>query len=104
MLFTSLSFRWVDETAAHRVNYDPEMNRTRLLGMLDDNLDGRIEKAELKGKPGAMIAKYFDVIDKNHDGVIDADELAAAQSMLGGPRRASLEGNATAPTPPAGGR
>ena len=104
MLFTSLSFRWTDETAAHRVNHDPEMNKGRLMGMLDDNLDGKIEKAELKGRPGAMIAKYFDVIDKNHDGVIDADELAAAQSMLGGPRRASLEGNAQAPTPPAGGR
>ena len=104
MLFTSLSFRWTDETAAHRVNHDPEMNKGRLMGMLDDNLDGRIEKAELKGRPGAMIAKYFDVIDKNHDGVIDADELAAAQALLGGPRRASLEGNVQAPAVPVGGR
>ena len=83
MLFTSLSFRWADETAEHRVNYDAEMNQSRLLGMLDDNLDGKIEKAELKSRIGEQLAKYFDVLDKNHDGALDKTELAAAQQMMG---------------------
>jgi hypothetical protein len=94
MLFTSLSFRWTDETAQHRVKFDEEFGKTRLLGMMDDNLDGRLQKAELRGNMGAMLTKYFDVLDKNHDGMLDADELAAAQAMMG-PRR-------SAASPPAG--
>jgi len=86
MLFTSLSYRWVDETAKHRVDYETEFNKTRLIGMMDDNLDGKLQKAELRGQMGSALLKYFDVLDKNHDGVLDADELAAAQAMVG-PRR-----------------
>ena len=93
MLFTSLSYRWVGETASHRVNYDEEMGKTRLLGMMDDNLDGKLQKSELRGQMGAMLLKYFDVLDKNHDGALDADELSAAQAMIG-PRR-----SAAAPPP-----
>jgi hypothetical protein len=89
MLFTSLSYRWTDETAAHRVNYEGELNANRLMGMLDDNLDGKIEKAELKGRIGDMLGKYWDVLDKNHDGVLDATEFAAAQAMMGNRRRGS---------------
>ncbi|HXA39875.1 MAG TPA: redoxin family protein [Phenylobacterium sp.] len=89
MLFTSLSYRWVGETSSHRVSYDDEMGKTRLLGMLDSNLDGKIEKAELKGRTGAMLLKYFDILDKNHDGYLDGDELAAAQSMMGSRRSAA---------------
>ncbi|THD59348.1 MAG: hypothetical protein E8A49_16805, partial [Phenylobacterium sp.] len=88
MLFTNLSYRWVDETSKHRVDYDEEMGKTRLLGMMDDNLDGKLEKAELKGNMGRQLLKYFDVLDKNHDGALDADELAAAQQMMG-PRRSA---------------
>jgi hypothetical protein len=89
MLFTSLSYRWTDETALHRVNYEGELNANRLMGMLDDNLDGKIEKAELKGRIGDMLGKYWDVLDKNHDGVLDAGEFAAAQAMMGNRRRGS---------------
>ena len=89
MLFTSVSYRWVDETAKHRVNYDEEMGKTRLLGMLDADLDGKIEKAELRGRMGAQLGKYFDLLDKNHDGALDASELAAAQAMMGGRRGGS---------------
>jgi mono/diheme cytochrome c family protein len=84
MFFTSVRYRWLDETAKHRVNYEPEMNANRMMGMLDDNIDGKIEKAELKGRMGEMLGKYFDVLDKNHDGALDNSELAAAQQMMGG--------------------
>ena len=65
------------------------MGKTRLLGMLDSDLDGKISKAELRGRMGAQLLKYFDVLDKNHDGYLDADELAAAQQMMGGGRRSA---------------
>jgi redoxin len=99
MLFTSLSFRWADETAEHRVNYDGEMNSSRLMGMLDDNLDGKIEKAEVtgRGRVGDMLLKYWDVLDKNHDGTLDKSELAAAQGMMG-PRRSAAAAPAAVPS------
>ncbi len=89
MLFTNLSYRWVDETSSHRVNYDEDMGKTRLLGMMDSNYDGKLSKAELRGRMGAQLSKYFDMLDKNHDGFLDAGELAAAQQMMGGARRSA---------------
>nr|MEA2798846.1 hypothetical protein [Phenylobacterium sp.] len=97
MLFTSLSYRWADETAKHRVNYEGEMNAGRLMGMLDDNIDGKVEKAELKGRIGDQLAKFFDVLDKNHDGALDKSELAAAQAMMG-PRRSAAAAPAAVPS------
>ncbi|HEY0437813.1 MAG TPA: hypothetical protein VGC92_14320 [Phenylobacterium sp.] len=103
MLFTSVSFRWADETAAHRVNYDGELNSTRLLGMLDDNIDGKIQKAELKSRIGDQLGKYFDVLDKDHDGALDKVELAAAQQMMGMRQRGGAAAPPAAKPPASGG-
>jgi len=99
MLFTSLSYRWADETAQHRVSYEGEMASSRLMGMLDDNLDGKIEKTEVagRGRIGDMLGKYFDTLDKNHDGALDKTELAAAQAMMG-PRRSAAAAPAAVPS------
>lgn len=102
MLFTSVSFRWMDETAAAQIDSEARFAQTRMLGMLDDNIDGRLQKAELKGQMGEMLGKYFAVLDKNGDQAIDRTELVAAQAMMGNRRRGSEASNA-APTP-AGGR
>ena len=40
---------------------------TRLFGMMDDNLDGKLQKDELKGNMGNMIAPYFARIDFRRD-------------------------------------
>ena len=103
MLFTQLSFRWLDETAAKQVDSDARFAKTRLMGMMDDNLDGKLQKAELKGQMGTMIGGYFAKIDANADGAIDRDELAAAQALLPGRRRGSAEAS-NAPAGPTAGR
>jgi Ca2+-binding EF-hand superfamily protein len=46
---------------------------------------------------GDMIGKYFDVLDKNHDGALDKSELAAAQAMMG-PRRSAAAAPAAVPS------
>jgi EF hand len=111
MFYTAVRYRWTDETSAHMNTYDEALNAGRMMGMLDTNVDGKIEKAELKGRMGDMIAKNFDAIDRNHDGVIDKDELAAMQKMMGGQRRRQADAAqpaapaaAPAATPTAGGR
>ena len=59
----------------------------RLVGMFDDNLDGKIELSELKGEPGMGLKKNFALLDRNHDGVLDAGELKAAMAMMPDRRR-----------------
>ncbi len=98
MLFTNLQFRWVDETSAKQVNSDGRLAPTRLMGMMDDNLDGRLQKAELKGNMGRMIGPYFARIDADGDGSIDKAELGKAQALLPGRRRGGEAASAPAPT------
>jgi hypothetical protein len=111
MFYMAIRYRWMGETSSHPNNYDEALNGGRLMGMLDSNVDGKIEKVELKGKMGDMIGKYWDALDKNHDGVLDADEFAAMQKMMGGHRRQQAEAKPAATpaapaaaTPTAGGR
>ncbi|MBS0333692.1 MAG: redoxin domain-containing protein, partial [Proteobacteria bacterium] len=50
MLFTQVDFRWMDETAVKQVDSDSRFADTRLIGFLDKDLDGKIEKSELRGQ------------------------------------------------------
>ncbi|WP_372786692.1 redoxin domain-containing protein [Phenylobacterium sp.] len=103
MFYTALRYRWIGETSDKMNDFDKDLDKDRMLGMLDQNIDGKIEKAELKGQMGDMIGKYFDVLDKNHDGALDKDELAAMQKMMGQRRRAeAAPAKPAAPAPAAG--
>jgi len=102
MFYTALRFRWVDETAKKQVNYDELMNQTRMLGMLDDDLDGKLQKAELKGQFGKQLASFFGQVDRDSSGAIEKAELAAVQQMLFQRRRQAEQQQQQAASP--GGR
>jgi hypothetical protein len=107
MFFTRIRYRWMDETSAHLVNYDEALQEGALMGMLDSNIDGKIEKTELKGQIGQILGKNWDALDKNHDGVLDKAELAEAMKMMGAGRRRQEAATKPAPTtgtPTAGGK
>ncbi|HEY8573740.1 redoxin family protein [Phenylobacterium sp.] len=87
MFYTAVRYRWVDETATKQVNYDDIMNQGRMLFMLDDDIDGKLQKAELRGQMGKALAQYWAALDKNGDAALDKTELAAAQAMMGNRRR-----------------
>ena len=89
MLFTSVSFRWLDETAAQQVDSDARFAKTRMIGMMDENIDGKLQKAELRGQMGDMLGKYWAMLDTNKDSALDANELVAAQKLMGNRRRGS---------------
>ena len=96
MFFTRLRYRWMDETSSRRVSYDDELQQGRLLGGLDSNMDGKIAKAELRGLMGKMLAPRWAQLDTKPDGVLDADEIAAATKMMFQRRRsATAEAPAT---------
>jgi peroxiredoxin len=86
MLATYLHYRWVDETVTdQKPDYDKQLQATLFMGAMDDNFDGKLQKAELKGQTGDMMAKFFAVIDKNADAALDPAELKEAQKLM--PRR-----------------
>jgi hypothetical protein len=102
MLFTQVDFRWMDETAAAQVDSDGRFADTRLIGFLDKDLDGKVEKSELRGEVGKKLLAQFDTIDTNHDGVLDKAELKAAMSrMQGFQRRRNAAEEFNAPAAPA---
>jgi hypothetical protein len=82
MFYTAVRYRWVDETSTKLTNYDELMNQGRIMGMLDDNIDGKLQKAELRGEMGQMIGRYFAMIDADKSGALEKSELAAMQGMM----------------------
>ncbi|MEP7211393.1 MAG: hypothetical protein ABI740_11190, partial [Alphaproteobacteria bacterium] len=84
MFYTSMRYRWNDETVAHQTKYDDDLNNTRLMGMLDSNVDDKIEKSELRGQFATLLAApgQFEMVDTNHDGGIDQAELEVALKMM----------------------
>ncbi|HEX3887667.1 MAG TPA: hypothetical protein VHW05_09235 [Phenylobacterium sp.] len=99
MMATYLHYRWVDETVQHQTpEYEKQLQAGLMMGVLDDNMDGKIELSELKGGPqgpATMLKKYFALIDANHDGALDAQELAAAAKLM--PRRGPAKAAAATP-------
>jgi len=87
MFYVAIRYRWEGETSDKMNNFDQALNEQRMFTMMDDNIDGKLQKSELKGRLGGMIGGYFAAIDTNKDGVLQKAELNAAQSMLGGGRR-----------------
>ncbi|MFZ4686148.1 MAG: redoxin domain-containing protein [Hyphomonadaceae bacterium] len=105
MFYTSLRYLWKDETAKDQKNYDQLLNRTRLLGMLDDNIDGKVQMAELRGPFKERIGNplAFGVVDKNKDSGIDMEEFEAVMGQMRRPGRAAPSASA-APMPGNGGQ
>lgn len=108
MFYTSLRYRWVDETAEKQTNYDQLLLQTRLMGMMDDNLDDKLQKAELRGQFAQLAAApgAFEMGDANKDGGLDQTELQKVLQMMQQMRRNQPQPAAAAPAgkPAAGGQ
>ncbi len=87
MFYVAIRYRWEGETSDKMNNFDQALNEQRMFTMMDDNIDGKLEKSELRGRLGNMINGYFAAIDTNKDGFLQQAELTAAQAMMGGGRR-----------------
>jgi peroxiredoxin len=84
MLYTTLSYRWVDETSDAPTDFDDQLMASRTIGMFDDNIDDRVELAELKGRTGERLRTAFPMLDRDGDGALDSTEISAASGTLGG--------------------
>lgn len=83
MLFTQVRYRWVDETSSNlKPQYEQALSGSRMFGMLDDNIDGKLARAELKGSIGQRLVEGFAVLDANKDGFLDPAEVEAGGALL----------------------
>lgn len=82
MHYTSLYYQWTDERVGAEADATPDMRSMRLMGMLDDNLDDKIQLTEVKGRIAGSLKPRFAKLDVNSDGAIDAEEMKAATDLM----------------------
>jgi peroxiredoxin len=85
MLYTAFHYEWVGETSdkmEQYTAYDKELIKNRLFGMLDAKMNGKLDMSELTGPIGKQFAASFAKIDTDHDGFIEPNELAAAETSM----------------------
>lgn len=92
MLYTTLSYRWMGETADAPTDFDEALRASRTIGMFDANIDDKVQLSELKGSTGERIRPMFSMLDRNGDGALDLEEIGAfARMSQGGGQRASAD-------------
>ncbi|HOY76461.1 MAG TPA: hypothetical protein PLN33_01565, partial [Hyphomonadaceae bacterium] len=100
MFYTSMRYRWKDETVEKQTNYDQLLNKTRLMGMMDSNLDDKLQKNELRDQFAQLAAApgAFEMADANKDGGIDQGELENVLKMMQSMRRPGAQAAPAATT------
>jgi hypothetical protein len=87
MMYFRVNYRWVDETSHHvRNDLQARLMESRVIGFLDTNADGKLEPSELRGNYAGLKSRFAE-LDTDHDGTLDAKELAAANITRGAIRR-----------------
>jgi hypothetical protein len=82
MHYTSIYYQWTDERVGAEADATKDMRSGRLMGMLDDNLNNKIERAEVRGRITGVLMPRFDKLDVNKDDAIDMTELSAATDLM----------------------
>ena len=97
MHYTSIYYQWTDETVAKPADATDEMRSGRMMGMLDDNLDNKIQLTEVRGRISGMIKPRFATLDTNKDNALDAEEIKAAPELANmfGSRREQAQAQTT---------
>lgn len=75
MMYFRVNYRWADESVGNvRNDLQQALMASSTIGALDDNIDGKVQLAELRG-PMASFKSRFAEMDKNGDGGLDASEM-----------------------------
>jgi hypothetical protein len=83
MLFTSVQFRWADETAdKRRDDLQAILKQRQMFTVIDDNLNSMIEPDELKGPMMEPVKAYFVQLDSDKDGALTPAEFSAGMEMV----------------------
>lgn len=102
MLYTAVRYRWAGETSDKMdTTSDEAFKATQMMGILDRNMDGKVELSELRGKMGEGLKKNFAMIDADKSGAIEPKEMAMVQAFMRNRRRAPQPPTQTGEAPAA---
>jgi len=76
MLYGSVGYSWVDETSSKPIHDRARVKLYKMMGIMDQNLDGKITKSELTRDLNNAIGDRFTKFDLSKDGALDLNELA----------------------------
>lgn len=84
MHYTSLYYQWDAETVAHPADATKEMKSmpVRMMGALDRNFDGKVQRSELPGRVEAALGPKFSELDADKSGALEVAELGPAMKLL----------------------
>ena len=83
MLYTSITYRWADETSDNRKDgYQERLEANRFFGAFDDNIDGEVTEDELTGMMGGRIRPAFDALDQDGSGSLSEAEFAKVWEVI----------------------
>jgi hypothetical protein len=81
MLYTYLHYKIVGEDLQHpKDDVQKEITRSVTFTVLDDNLDGKLQPEEIRGKRFEKVKANFAALDRNGDGGLDEAEYFAAMA------------------------
>jgi len=83
MQYTAIGFRWNAETSSTlKPEYMERLNSSRTIGIMDTNLNGQVEPAEVRGRMGQMIRANFERMDADKSGTLSEAELSTVTRMM----------------------
>jgi hypothetical protein len=83
MLFTGVQYRFVDETAANRRDdLAKALSDSVPFTIIDDNLDGQIQEAELKSKMFEQVKAHYADLDADKSGALTPQEFGAGMKAM----------------------
>ena len=83
MMYTRLTYQWVGETTDNMMDEtQAKLDSQILFGALDDNIDGKIEAAEINKGRFAQMAAMIPMIDKDGDGALSKEEMSGLSRRM----------------------
>ena len=70
-----------------RNDLQAQLDAGRMVGSFDDNFDGKLQLAELRGPMAKMLQPQFAKLDRDGDGALSKVEMAASSSFAFARRR-----------------
>ena len=82
MLYGDFVFRWIDETTENPIHSNERFRVTQMIGFMDKDMDGGIERDELGDNMLKRLEPAFQHFDANGDDALELDEFHAYQAFV----------------------
>ena len=81
MLYGDFAFRWKDETTSNPIHDATKFRSAQMLGALDTDMDGGLEREELRGRTARQFEPAYQHFDANQNEALELEEFYAYQQF-----------------------